>query len=177
MTFDDINSSLQICQILIENNLTNLEVTLRTANSLRCIEAIKKELLHIEDDFVYMLKDVKYFSEGISKEIIEEILLTQLDNSLAKIKRVAIETVEAITQKIEELKSNSSYLDNELVKKAEQKFEEFEKIAGQKVESIKNSETTKKATKEAKKLGNHAWKLAKSIVESALKSAKDVMNK
>jgi len=141
------------------------------------LSAIKKELLHIEDDFVYMLKDVKYFSEGISKEIIEEILLTQLDNSLAKIKRVAIETVEAITQKIEELKSNSSYLDNELVKKAEQKFEEFEKIAGQKVESIKNSETTKKATKEAKKLGNHAWKLAKSIVESALKSAKDVMNK
>jgi 2-dehydro-3-deoxyphosphogluconate aldolase/(4S)-4-hydroxy-2-oxoglutarate aldolase len=43
LTFDDINSSLQICQILIENNLTNLEVTLRTANSLRCIEAIKKE--------------------------------------------------------------------------------------------------------------------------------------
>ena len=139
--------------------------------------SIKKELVSIEDDFINMLENVKTTSEGISKDIITNILAQEFNNSLSKIKRVAAETAETITQKIEEIKNSSAYLESDFVKKAEKKIEEFEKIAGEKVESIKNSETTKKATAEAKRLGNHAWELAKSVVEGALKGAKDAMKK
>ncbi len=43
LTLDDIDTSLKVADILIEAGLTNLEVTLRTTNALKCIEAIKKE--------------------------------------------------------------------------------------------------------------------------------------
>ena len=43
LTLDDIDTSLKVADILIKTGLTNLEVTLRTNNALKCIEAIKKE--------------------------------------------------------------------------------------------------------------------------------------
>jgi hypothetical protein len=134
---------------------------------------IKKELIRVEDDFISLLEELKNISDGISKEIISNILDEELNSSLAKIKRVTAETSETISQKIEELKNNSAYLDNDFIKKAEKKIEELEKIAEEKVESIKNSEATKKAAKEAKRVGEHAWKLAKN----ALKSAQDAIKK
>ncbi len=136
---------------------------------------IKKELINIEEDFIEMLEKTKDKSSGVSKEIIAKIIDEELNSALAKVRRVTNEAVETVTQKIEELKLNSSYLDSEFVKKAEKKIEEFEKIAEEKVEKIKNSETTKKVTTEAKRIGNHAWKLAKGVVEGAIKGAKDVM--
>jgi len=43
LTFNDVNASLEISRILIENGLTNLEITLRTPNALKCIHALIKE--------------------------------------------------------------------------------------------------------------------------------------
>lgn len=43
LTFNDVKESLKISEILIEENLTNLEITLRTPNAMSCIEAIVKE--------------------------------------------------------------------------------------------------------------------------------------
>ena len=71
----------------------------------------------------------------------------------------------------------STYLDSEFVKKAEKKIEELEKVASEKVEYIKNNEKAQKAANEAKKLGNHAWELAKGTLEGAFKGAKDAINK
>ena len=43
LTFDNIKESLEISEILVSEGLTNLEITLRTPNSMACIEAIAKE--------------------------------------------------------------------------------------------------------------------------------------
>lgn len=145
------------------------------------LPSIRKELVSVEEDFIAMLEVVKNSSNGISRKIIVNILDSELNSSLAKIKRVTAETSETINEKIEELKKSATYKDSEFLKKAEKKIEELEKVASQKVESIKNfefeNEKAKKAAVEAKRLGNHAWELAKGAVEGALKGAKDAMNK
>ncbi|HIP30873.1 MAG TPA: hypothetical protein EYG93_00285 [Sulfurospirillum arcachonense] len=137
------------------------------------LKTIKKDLSDIDNAFVEVVKSAKKTSVGLSVEIIENILNNDIDNSLSKVKRVAIEARETLSEKIDELKLE----DNEFLKKAEKKIEELEKIASKKIESIKQDERTQNATKEAKRLGNHAWEVAKSAVESAIKSAKDVINK
>jgi hypothetical protein len=128
-----------------------------------------------------MLESLKNSSNGISKQLITEIIEFKLNNSFAKIKRVSMETREALSEKIEELKKRSTYLDNDFVKKAEKTIVEFEKVASQKVETLKNfefdNEKAQKAAMEAKRLGNHAWRVAKGVVEGAFKGAKDVINK
>ena len=43
LTLNDINTSLKVAEVLIEEGLSNLEITLRTPNALNCIEAIAKE--------------------------------------------------------------------------------------------------------------------------------------
>ena len=141
------------------------------------LPSLRKELISVEEDFITMLENVKNCSNGISKKLIVDILESEFNNSLAKIKRVTAETRETINEKIDELKNSSNYLDSDFVKKAEKKIEEFEKVASQKVESIKNNEKAQKVANEAKKLGNHAWELAKGAVEGALKGAKDAINK
>ena len=141
------------------------------------LPSLRKELISVEEDFITMLEYAKNSSNGISKKIIVNILEEEFNNSLAKIKRVTAETRETINEKIDELKKSSTYLDNEFMKKAEKKIGEFEKAASEKVESIKKNEKAQKAANEAKKLGNHAWELAKGAVEGALKGAKDAINK
>ena len=137
------------------------------------LKTIKKDLVDIDDAFVELVKNSKNASVGLSVEVIEDILNNDIDNSLAKVKRVAVEARETLSEKIDELHISES----EFVKKAEKKIVELEKIASQKIDSIKQDERTQNATKEAKRLGNHAWEVAKGAVESAIKSAKDVINK
>jgi hypothetical protein len=145
------------------------------------LPSIRKELISVEEDFISMLETAKNSSNGISKKLMADILESEFNSSLAKIKRVTAETRETINEKIEELKKSSTYKNNDFLKKAEKKIEEFEKVASQKVESIKNfefeNEKAQKAANEAKRLGNHAWELAKGAVEGALKGAKDAINK
>jgi len=145
------------------------------------LPSIRKELISVEEDFISMLETAKNSSNGISKKLMADILESEFNSSLAKIKRVRAETRETINEKIEELKKSSTYKNNDFLKKAEKKIEEIEKVASQKVESIKNfefeNEKAQKAANEAKRLGNHAWELAKGAVEGALKGAKDAINK
>jgi len=133
------------------------------------LTTIKKELVTIEEDFIQTLENSTKLSHGISKEIISHILENKFNNSLSKIKRATTEAIDTLGEKIEELNIG----ENEFVKKAEKKIEELEKIATQKIASIKQDERTKNITQEAKRLGNHAWEVAKS----ALKGAKEAINK
>lgn len=83
LTFNDIPSSLKISQILVEAGLTNLEITLRTPNALKCIEAIAKEFPEanvgagtiIKKEQLQQIKDVGCsfaVSPGFTKTLVEE---------------------------------------------------------------------------------------------------------
>ncbi len=136
------------------------------------LKIIRRDLSDIDTAFVEVVKNSKKYSNGLSSKIIEDILNSDIDNSISKITRVAIEAREALSERLDEFNIG----ENQFVKKAELKIVELEKIASKKIESLKESEKTKNATKEAKRLGNHAWEVAKKAVESAIKSAKDAMS-
>jgi len=83
LTFDEINSSLKIAEILVSEGLTNLEITLRTPNALNCIEAIIKEFptanvgagTIIKKEQLQQVKDVGCsfaVSPGFTKTLVEE---------------------------------------------------------------------------------------------------------
>ncbi len=133
------------------------------------LPTIKQELATIEDDFIHTLENSTKLSQGISKDIISNILENEFNNSLAKIKRVTTDAIETLGEKIEELNIS----EHEFVKKAEKKIEELEQMASKKIEAIKQDERTKNITQEAKRLGTHAWEVAKG----ALKGAKEAINK
>jgi len=78
------------------------------------LKTIKKDLSDIDDAFVEVVKNSKKSSNGLSIEVIEDILNNDIDNSLSKVKRVAIEARETLSEKIDELKLE----DNEFIKKA-----------------------------------------------------------
>jgi hypothetical protein len=168
--------------------------------------SVRRELVRIEEAFIKMLEDTSKISNGIAAKVIKEILSSEFNTSLAKMKRVANEAREAISEKIDELKENASNMEYDFVEKAEQKiaslkeemnklekkagtkFEslkkelnELEKTASQKLDSIKNfefeNEKAQRAASEAKRLGNRAWEVAKGMVDGALKGAKEAMRK
>lgn len=166
----------------------------------------KKELIKVDEAYVRMIEETAAHSSGASIKIIDEILSNKINSSFAKVKRVANEASEAISEKIEEIKINALSKDYDFVEKAEakiallrkemgkievragNKFEslkremgELEKSVSKKVEAIKSfefeNEKAKKAATEAKRLGNRAWEVAKGALDGAMKGVKDAMKK
>lgn len=139
------------------------------------LDAIKKDLQNIEEEYIQVLKDFSKECDGeIQKTLNEKI--EKYDSSVEKIKRAANEAKEVISQRLEELKGDVSI--DDLKEKAEVKLEslkkdvsEFGKKANETIESIKANETAKKATNEAKKLGLRAWEVAKNMVENVGKKS------
>ncbi|NQY20645.1 MAG: bifunctional 4-hydroxy-2-oxoglutarate aldolase/2-dehydro-3-deoxy-phosphogluconate aldolase [Campylobacteraceae bacterium] len=83
LTFNDVNEALKVSEILLEENLTNLEITLRTPNSLSCIKAIIKEFPNVNVGAgtivnINQLKEVKDIgctfavSPGFTKALVEK---------------------------------------------------------------------------------------------------------
>lgn len=133
-------------------------------------DTIKKELAKIEDEYIQMLKDLSDKYDGKIREALNE-KIEKYDNSVEKIKRATSEAKEAISQRLEEFKSDVSL--EEIKEKAGERFEnlkkdvnELSKKANETIENIKQNETTKKATNEAKKLGLRVWEVAKSMLEN-----------
>lgn len=152
------------------------------------LRSAKKELIRIEESFIHMLENIVPTSNGVSAKIISDILEEEFKNSFAKVRRVANEASEVISDKIEELRENASHLEHNFVEKAGSKFDslkkemhELEEKASKKVEAIKGfefeNENARKAANEAKRLGNRAWEVAKSMVDGAVKGAKEAMKK
>jgi hypothetical protein len=147
------------------------------------LDIIKKELLRIEESFVDMLENAKELSNGVSSQVISNIIENELNNSFAKIARVATEARELIGDKLDELKNSASGMENGFMEKAKKKFtslkkdmNSLEEKAGKKFESMRNfefeNEKAKKAASEAKRLGNHAWEVAKGALKNAKESIK-----
>ena len=133
-------------------------------------DTIKKELAKIEDEYIEMLKDLSNKYDGEIKKILDE-KIEKYDNSVEKIKRATLEAKEAISQRLEEFKSDVSL--EEIREKAGERFEnlkkdvnELSKKANITLENIKQNKTAKRATDEAKKLGLRAWEVAKNMLEN-----------
>ncbi len=137
---------------------------------------LRKELVRIEEYYIDQLKTLATQTDGISQEIITD-LITQMNSSTAKIKRAANEAKEVITERIEVLKIEAEKRFGGLRKDVE----ELEKKASLKMESIKQfefeNEKAKQMAEEAKKLGFRAWEVAKSMMDGAVKGAKEAMKK
>ena len=140
------------------------------------LSLLRKELLKIDEQFIIQLEALASQTEGISNQIIHEIT-ADMNSSAARIRRAANEAKEVITERIDHLKAEP-----------EKKFvvlrkdvEEFEKKASSKMESFKQfdfeSEKAKQIAVDAKKLGFRAWEVAKSMMDGAVKGAKDAMKK
>lgn len=83
LTFDNVKESLKISEILVNEGLTNLEITLRTPNSMDCIEAIAKEFPSanvgagtiVKKEQFQQVKDIGCtfaVSPGYTKSLVEE---------------------------------------------------------------------------------------------------------
>lgn len=145
------------------------------------LDIVKKDLISIEDEYIQMLKDLSSQHEGIIHNTLND-KIEKYDSSVEKIKRAATEAKETISQRLEELKTDVSI--DDIKEKAEEKIENLKndvnnlgKKANEAIENIKQNETTKKATQEAKKLGLRAWEVAKNMLDNAVKSAKEGIKK
>ena len=151
------------------------------------LSELRKELMRIDEQFILLLQALASQSDGISATLIKEIT-TEMNSSVAKIKRAANDAKEVINKRMDQLKVEASVFEKTFKDKAEKKFEslkkdvnELEKKASAKVESLKQFEfendTAKQVAQEAKKLGFRAWEVAKHMMDGAVKGAKEAMKK
>ncbi|NOX14787.1 MAG: hypothetical protein GXP61_01930 [Epsilonproteobacteria bacterium] len=145
------------------------------------LELAKKELPTIEDEYIQILKNLSIKYDGKVKNCLNE-KIEKYNSSVEKIKRATFDAKEALSQRLEEFTSEVSVED--IKEKAEVKFEnlkrdmsELGKKANETLEQLKQNETARKATVEAKKLGMRAWEVAKNMLENAMKNAKESVKK
>ena len=140
------------------------------------LSLLRKELLKIDEQFILQLEALASQTEGISQTIIRE-MTSEMNSSAARIKRAANEAKEVITERMEHLKAEA---EKKLVV-LKKDVEELEKKASSKMESLKQfdfeSEKAKQIAVDAKKLGFRAWEVAKSMMDGAVKGAKEAMKK
>ncbi len=140
------------------------------------LSLLRKELLKIDEQFILQLEALASQTEGISQTIIRE-MTSEMNSSAARIKRAANEAKEVITERMEHLKTEA---EKKLVV-LKKDVEELEKKASSKMESLKQfdfeSEKAKQLAIDAKKLGFRAWEVAKSMMDCAVKGAKEAMKK
>ena len=140
------------------------------------LSLLRKELLKIDEQFILQLEALASQTEGISQTIIRE-MTSEMNSSAARIKRAANEAKEVITERMEHLKTEA---EKKLVV-LKKDVEELEKKASSKMESLKQfdfeSEKAKQIAIDAKKLGFRAWEVAKSMMDGAVKGAKEAIKK
>ncbi|WP_169764013.1 hypothetical protein [Campylobacter mucosalis] len=141
-----------------------------------------KELKNIDEGFISVLKEIGASSEEPSRSVIENLLDNSLDTGMAKLKRMSEVASATLFERLEEMKQNEKvdaflsvatqrleHLKSELSGKVDvnEKFEsikqeisEFEKKTNEKIEQLKHAQITK----EAKKIGDRAYRAAKDFI-------------
>ncbi len=115
------------------------------------LEKTKNELYGIDEDFINILRESALSSKGISKEILNEIIL-KLNSAVEKLKKKSLETREAIMEKLKEIKPEGVF-EKEIIHEAKQFSED------------------------AKKVGRYLLDITKGILNGAIKGAKDAIKK
>ena len=128
-------------------------------------------IIDLNSDYIDLIKNASQNSKGISKKILEEIVL-DLNNSITKLMKITADTKENILKKVEKLKESPKV--NEFRKILTNKLSELH--IDKKIKNIKK-EDIEQVAKESKKLGLRAWEVAKNALEGAIKSTRENIGK
>jgi hypothetical protein len=136
---------------------------------LKKSEENKLNIIDMEESFIELLKRCQLNSMDISAKILGEIIAEQ-NTYIAKLKRLSTEAAEAFGEKMEIFKDETF---REFKEKAGKKFTELKKETGEKVTAFANDAAPKarQFADDAKKLGLHAWELAKNKIDEVVKNA------
>lgn len=127
----------------------------------------KQDLAKVEDEFIALLR-VLSNTEGVSREILDGILQKDYDSYFAKLKRIANDASEQISEKLDEIDID------ELGKNMSQKFDEFRKELSQKGAEFKeNLELDEKIANFKREFGEFEKKIANKISEFKNRKAKE----
>jgi hypothetical protein len=139
---------------------------------VKAIDRFKQNLLYMpEEAKILLVEDYASFHEELSftDEIFDKVVITVANKSDANSK-VIIERVNTeIRYDMEEL----VHISKETADVMKSNFSKLSKEAFKRGSAVLTSDKAQ----EAKRMGNHAWRVAKAAMNGAVKSAKDAMEK
>jgi len=151
-----------------------LGATLRgmRAGLIRSIDRFKKRLAYMPVEAKHILiEDYDTIIEDLHQTdtLFSQVIVTKASESSPTIRKVLLDINKDMHYDLEEL----VHISKEAAEIMKEKFSNFAKLAVKKADVALNSPKAK----EAKRMGKEAWEVAREALGSAIKSAKDAMDK
>jgi len=151
-----------------------LGATLRgmRAGLIRSIDRFKKRLAYMPVEAKHILiEDYDTIMEDLHQtdRLFSQVIVTKASQASSTIREVLIELNQEMHYDLEEL----VHISKEAAEIMKEKFSNFAKLAVRKADVALNSPKAK----EAKRMGKEAWEVAREALGTALKSAKEAMDK
>lgn len=167
-----LHSSIDIAEATPNTSEDILEATLRgmRAGLLESIDRFKKRLAYMPLEAKHILiEDYDTIMEDLNQTdtLFLQVVQTQANESDPVIRKILLDLNKKMHYDLEEL----IYISKETAKVMKDRFSSLAKTAVKKADTALKSETAK----EAKRMGIQAWGVAKTALNSAIKSAKDAM--
>jgi hypothetical protein len=169
-----LHSAIDIAEATPNTSEMILESTLRGMRSglLQSIDRFKQRLAYMPLEAKHILiEDYDTIMEDLNQTdtLFLQVVQTQANESDASTRKILIDINQRMHHDLEEL----VHISKETAKIMKGRFSEFARKAVKKADIALKSDTAQ----EAKKMGVQAWSVAKSALSTALKSAKDAMDK
>ncbi len=167
-----LHSSIDIAEATPNTSEDILEATLKgmRAGLLESIDRFKKRLAYMPLEAKHILiEDYDTIMEDLNQTdtLFLQVVQTQANESDPTIRKILLEINKKMHYDLEEL----IHISKETAQVMKERFSTLAKTAVKKADTALKSETAK----EAKRMGIQAWGVAKTALESAIKSAKGVI--
>jgi len=151
-----------------------LSATLKGMRSglIRSIDRFKQRLVYMPIEAKHILiEDYDTIIEDLNQtdRIFSQVIVTQASESSVQTSKILLELNKDMHYDLEEL----VHISKEAAEAMKEKFSAFARVAVKKADSAMKSPKAQ----EAKRMGKEAWGVAKVALESAIKTAKDVIDK
>ncbi|TKI68590.1 hypothetical protein FCU45_09195 [Sulfurimonas crateris] len=167
-----LHSSIEIAEATPNTSEDILEATLKgmRAGLLESIDRFKKRLAYMPLEAKHILiEDYDTIMEDLNQTdtLFLQVVQTQANESDPTIRKILLDLNKKMHYDLEEL----IHISKETAQVMKERFSTLAKTAVKKADTALKSETAK----EAKRMGIQAWGVAKTALESAIKSAKGVI--
>lgn len=167
-----LHSSIEIAEATPNTSEDILEATLKgmRAGLLESIDRFKKRLAYMPLEAKHILiEDYDTIMEDLNQTdtLFLQVVQTQANESDPTIRKILLDLNKKMHYDLEEL----IHISKETAQVMKERFSTLAKTAVKKADTALKSETAK----EAKRMGIQAWGVAKNALESAIKSAKGVI--